>query len=215
METNNIYCGNALNLLKEMDNNPNLIIMSPPDVAETDYTLEEYREFIKEIYGVASSKLAPKGVIASITTDRKINSKIYTKHIDIINSTNLDLFNYKIWAKSLKANLYILNYCHMLFFRNKKSINNRVKEFYPDVWLLQSEKVDWYPSKDSFPSELVRRIVMNFTNEGDLVLDPFMGSGKTAHISKDNGRNYLGFDLSSEFVKLANESLANSNALNY
>ncbi len=208
MKLNNIYCGNALTLLKEMDNAPNLIIMSPPDVSETDYNLDEYKKFIKEIYSLASQKLASNGVIASITTDRKIKGTIYTKHIDIINSTNLNLFNYKIWAKSLKTNLYILNYCHMLFFRHKKNINNKIKEFYPDVWLLQSEKVDWYPSKDSFPLELVKRIVLNFTNFDDLVLDPFMGSGKTAHVCKVHNRNYLGFDLSEKFVKLANYSLS-------
>ena len=68
--------------------------------------------------------------------------------------------------------------------------------------------MDWYPSKDSFPTELVRRIVLNFTDKDDLVLDPFMGSGKTARVCHDNNRNYIGFDLNPNFVKLATQSLS-------
>lgn len=208
MKVNNIYCGDALDLIQELDKKPNLIIMSPPDLAETNYSLKEYKNFLSKIYGHAVEKLAKNGVIVSITTDRKMKGKIYTKHMDIINSVNLDLFNYKIWVKSLKANLFILTYCHMLFFRKKTCKNNKLTEFFPDVWVLESDKVDWYPSKDSFPTELVRRIVLNFTDKDDLVLDPFMGSGKTARVCHDNNRNYIGFDLNPNFVKLATQSLS-------
>jgi len=207
MKTNDIYCGDALDLLETMDNNPNLIIMSPPDIAETSYSLPEYKNFLKKVYGLAVSKLSKNGVIASITTDRKMKGKIYTKHVDIINFTDLNLFNYKIWAKSLKTNLYILNYCHMLFFRNKKCTNNKVKEYYPDVWLIELDKLPWYPSKDSFPSELIERIILNFTNPGDLVLDPFIGSGKTANMCIKNDREFLGFDLDPKMIELTKKHL--------
>ena len=56
----------------------------------------------------------------------------------------------------------------------------------------------------AFPSELVKRIILNFTNEGDLVLDPFIGSGKTGKIAKELGRNYIGFEIDEKNVEIAN-----------
>jgi DNA modification methylase len=208
---NKIHHGNSLDLLQQpLDPKPNLIIMSPPDLAETNYSLPEYRDFINNIYSLAINSLSDSGVLASITTDRKKDGQIYTKHIDIINSlqNKATLFNYKIWAKSLKTNLYILNYCHMLFFKKSdKYTNNKLKDFFPDVWLIELDKVKGYKNKDSFPSELVRRIILNFTNENDLVLDPFIGTGKTAKIAKQLKRNFLGFELDENNIKIAEEFL--------
>jgi DNA modification methylase len=212
VETNKVYCGNCLDLIKEMNLSPNLIILSPPDLAETNYSLEEYKEFIHVIYNKCIDKLHSNGVLFSSTTDRKINGSIYTKHIDIIESISdkASLFNYKIWAKSLGTNLYILNYTHLLFFRkNKKITNNKLKEFYPDVWVMKNDKIKGYKHKDSFPSEMVKRVILNFTNENDLILDPFLGSGKTARMAKDLNRNYVGFEIESKNVEIAEKLLNN------
>jgi site-specific DNA-methyltransferase (adenine-specific)/modification methylase len=45
------------------------------------------------------------------------------------------------------------------------------------------------------------------SNEGDLVLDPFIGSGSTAVAAKMLGRNYLGYELNDEFCKIAEERI--------
>ena len=213
MEINKVHCGDAVKLLGDIGHRPNLIIMSPPDLSETSFTLDEYKDFLKESYGKASAALDDNGVLVSITTDRKLKGEIYTKHIDIIERTPLKLFNYKIHAKSLKANLYILNYCHMLFFKNNKSkkiVNNKIKSFYPDVWVLEVDKVKGYKTKDSFPTELIKRIVLNFSNENDLILDPFIGTGKTAVVCKQNNRNYMGFDIDQGIVDIANKNINNN-----
>lgn len=205
MKVNKVYCGNCIDLIDELDISPKLIILSPPDL-EKNFTIEEYKQFIKKIYSKSFNKIND-GVLVSCTTDRKINGRIYLKHVDIINSIGEEyLFNYKIWAKSLKTNLYILNYTHMLFFRkNKKIINNKLKEFYPDVWLIENDKIKGYKSKDSFPIELVKRLILNFTNEGDLVLDPFIGSGKTGKVAKKLNRNFIGFEINKKYVDIAEE----------
>lgn len=204
MEINKIYQGDALDLIDLLDVSPKLMILSPPDLAETEYSLEEYKEFLKTIYTKCSYKLAKNGTLVSCTTDRKMKGIIYTKHIDIINSLSyMDLCNYKIWCKSLSINLFILNYAHMLCFRNKKNINNRIKDFMPDVWCLKNDKIKGYKNKDSFPTELVRRLVLNFTNKGDLVFDPFIGSGKVGKVCKDLSRNYIGFELDVANIELA------------
>ena len=209
MEKNKVYCGDALNLIDELDVEPNLIILHPPDLSETPYNLEEYKGFLDTIYSKCFEKMSKNGVLASINTDRKINGAVYLKHLDIVNVMGMNPFNYKIWCKSLKSNLYILTYAHMMFFRKGKNVNNKASEYFPDVWVLKSDKIGGYKMKDSFPSELIRRIVMNFTNPGDLILDPFLGSGKTGRVAIQTGRDYVGFEIDPDNVTIA-ESVISS-----
>ncbi len=60
------------------------------------------------------------------------------------------------------------------------------------------------------PEQLLGRILRISSNPGDLVLDPFSGSGTTLAVAKKLGRHWLGFDLSEDYVTYANERLANS-----
>jgi len=50
------------------------------------------------------------------------------------------------------------------------------------------------------------------SNEGDLVLDPFMGSGSTAVAAKMLKRNFIGYELSAEFCKIADQRLTDTAA---
>ena len=54
---------------------------------------------------------------------------------------------------------------------------------------------------------MVKRIVSNITQEGQTVLDCFMGSGTTAVACRDLNRNYIGCELNPDFIELANERL--------
>ena len=58
-----------------------------------------------------------------------------------------------------------------------------------------------------FPVELPRRTIEFYTFSGDVVLDPFIGAGSTALAAKETGRNFIGFDISKEYIDLANERL--------
>lgn len=55
-----------------------------------------------------------------------------------------------------------------------------------------------------FPERLVEFFIKAGSNEGDCVLDPFMGSGTTAVVAERLGRNWIGVELSEDYVKLAN-----------
>ena len=57
----------------------------------------------------------------------------------------------------------------------------------------------------AFPVELPTWFIKLFTQEGDLVLDPFLGSGTTALAAKQLGRSYLGIDISEEYCQIARE----------
>ncbi len=59
-----------------------------------------------------------------------------------------------------------------------------------------------------FPEELAEEIINNFSKEGDLILDPFIGSGTTDVVSKILNRNFIGFEISKEYCKIANERLS-------
>lgn len=59
-----------------------------------------------------------------------------------------------------------------------------------------------------FPEKLARDHIVSWSNAGDLVLDPFMGSGTTAIVARRLGRDYIGCDISPEYVALAEKRLA-------
>ena len=55
-----------------------------------------------------------------------------------------------------------------------------------------------------YPERLVNYFIQGSTEEGDVVLDPFMGTGTTAVVAKALNRQYIGFDISADYVKTAN-----------
>lgn len=63
-----------------------------------------------------------------------------------------------------------------------------------------------------FPEALARDHILSWSNPGDIVLDPLIGSGTTAKQAHLLGRHYLGFDISEEYCQLARRRLANVEA---
>ena len=59
-----------------------------------------------------------------------------------------------------------------------------------------------------FPEQLAEDHIISWSNEGDIVLDPFSGSGTTSKMAKKNKRKYIGIDISEEYCKLAEKILA-------
>lgn len=81
-------------------------------------------------------------------------------------------------------------------------------------WYLCPQSQDgssWHPAV--FPEILVRDHIKSWSNEGDIVLDPFMGSGTTAKVARALGRKYIGFEISQEYVDLANKRLQETKTL--
>ncbi len=50
-----------------------------------------------------------------------------------------------------------------------------------------------------FPADMIERLIKGFSNKGDLVLDPFIGSGTTAEVAINNGRKVIGFEVSKDY----------------
>jgi DNA modification methylase len=61
-----------------------------------------------------------------------------------------------------------------------------------------------------FPDALARDHILSWSNPGDLVLDPMVGSGTTAVMAIETGRHFIGFDISQEYVDLAKRRVAHA-----
>lgn len=59
-----------------------------------------------------------------------------------------------------------------------------------------------------FPLELAKSCLTHFSKEGDIVLDPFIGSGTTALACQEMGRNFIGFEICADYCKIAEDRLS-------
>lgn len=77
------------------------------------------------------------------------------------------------------------------------------------VWEMGAESSVAHPAP--FPVELPKRAIQLYTQPGDVVLDPFMGSGSTAIAAVQTKRHFVGYELSAEYCALAEKRLASLN----
>ncbi len=79
-----------------------------------------------------------------------------------------------------------------------------------DVWMFPNVKSN-HPEKTihpcQFPIELVERLVLSMTEEGDAVFDPYLGVGSAAIAALKHGRSAYGCDISEEYIEIANERI--------
>jgi DNA modification methylase len=59
-----------------------------------------------------------------------------------------------------------------------------------------------------FPEKLAEDHILSWSNEGDIILDPMAGSGTTLKMAKKNNRNYIGIEISQEYIDIINKRLA-------
>jgi len=91
-----------------------------------------------------------------------------------------------------------------------------VPEFSPrnNIWKYNVGKGFNSSDKEShehpaiFPEQLAEDHILSWSNENDIILDPFVGSGTTCKMAKKNKRNYIGIDISKEYCELAEKIIA-------
>lgn len=76
-----------------------------------------------------------------------------------------------------------------------------------DVWEIKRAKKLCKDHGATFPEDLVEKILLNFSKEGDTVLDPFMGTGTTAAVAEKLNRNWIGIELSKNYCDFIEERL--------
>jgi len=83
-----------------------------------------------------------------------------------------------------------------------------------DVWtdihrIRHNSRRDKHPCQ--LPEPLLERLILMTTNEGDVILDPFIGTGTTALAAKRLGRNYIGIDIDPKYKKIVGDKIKKVN----
>jgi len=114
--------------------------------------------------------------------------------------------------QAISAPRAVLEIEHLYTFRRKGGDRQKIRNrgiSQRAIWSSQdsSEQVlKEHPA--SFPEVIPSNAIQIYTDEGDIVLDPYLGSGTTAVAAKHLGRHYIGVDISSEYCQIAERRLA-------
>ena len=103
-----------------------------------------------------------------------------------------------LWASKSRGARHTFNYDLI----NSPNPDAQVSSVWRISTVPRSEKRHGYHPKGK-PLRLVRRVLLASTSEGDLVFDPFYGSGTTAVATKELNRAFVGAELEEKFAKLA------------
>jgi len=124
------------------------------------------------------------------------NRKFVTSHYHCLyickNDKKRKFFPYERFSKEEKNN-------------QGRSLHYKDKE---DVWEIKREY--WTGDEKTptkLPAEIIKKILQYSSEEGDLVFDPFLGSGQTAVVSKLLKRNYIGFEIVKEYFDFISKRL--------
>ena len=76
-----------------------------------------------------------------------------------------------------------------------------------DLWFIPKNKKNLESHKAIFPEQLAYKILKNFTNIGDIIYDPFIGTGTTAYVCKSMNRKYIGSEIKENYIDIAKQRL--------
>ena len=144
------------------------------------------------------------------------------RHIEnALATTELIPINHIIWQYNFGVhtrNKFVSSHYHILFFQKKGKRtfhrfveSDNTKESYhhrQDVWFIKKEyKPKQLKTSNSLPIQLVKKALMYTTNENDVVLDCFAGSGTTLVAAKQMNRKFIGIEKSAQYVQMIKDRL--------
>ena len=183
--TNKIICDDCMNILKQLpDKSVDLILTDPP-----------YPDYHTELYGYK------EGMIDFLKQFSCKQLIFWSTKIDF----PLDYFAIHIWDKLVGcASEY-----ERIFERNSTNRQWRMfRAYVMNSTVAASFGGDiFYGHPSQKPIKLIKKLVEEYSNLGDLILDPFCGSGTTCVAAKLLGRNYIGIDISQAYVDIARNRL--------
>jgi site-specific DNA-methyltransferase (adenine-specific) len=215
-----------------------MVTSPPYNVTKTyddDLSLHEYLALLRRVFAETYRVLANGG--RACVNVANLGRKPYIPLSDHISHIMLEIGYLMrgeiIWAKGAGAGVsmawgswqsaanpvlrdtheYILVFCKGSFSRPKKDKQSTISrdqfmDWSKSVWTMNPESARRVGHPAPFPLELPARLIQLYTFAGDVVLDPFLGSGTTALAAAQAGRRYVGYDTSEEYVALAQQRLA-------
>ena len=198
-----------------------LVVTDPPYDIETSGAglyKQDDKQYVKELVGMKDG-FSEEILDELCRVMKKINIYIFCSQKQII--PLLDYFvkrkgcnwNLLSWHKSNPipacGNKYLTDTEFILFFREKgvKVYGSfDTKKTYYVTPLNQKDKKK-YGHPTCKPEEIVKNLIVNSSNEGDVVLDCFMGSGTTGAVSVGITRKFIGMEINDQYFEIANERI--------
>jgi len=235
IEVNRIYQGDMLRILKTFpDKCINLVFTSPPYNVGVSYKgyddnkpFDEYIKWLESAFSECVRVLSGGGhLCVNIANTGRQPYLPITHYIGMRLSKIIPMRGEIIWDKQnttaqtawgswLSPNCPSIRDSHeyILVFRKKghrKGKSDITKkeflEYTKSIWKVTSEtKMRLHPAP--FPVELAKRIIKLYSFIGEVVLDPFIGSGTTAIACVMLNRKFVGCEISPEYVRMAKERL--------
>lgn len=203
---------------------------------DSDLSLQEYLHLLQTVFSETYRVLVHGGRacinVANLGRKPYIPLSDYTSHIML--EIGFHMRGEIIWNKGAGAGVsmawgswksaanpvlrdvheYILVFSKGSYSRRKPEekentiSKEQFMEWTKSVWTMNPESAKKVGHPAPFPVELPFRLIQLYTFTGDIVLDPFMGSGSTAIAALKAKRKYVGYDIDPEYIELAEERIA-------
>lgn len=131
------------------------------------------------------------------------------------------LIDVLVWHKTntlpIICNKYLSDLEYIVFARDKgvrihAANTKEASKVYISVMNTKDKNKWGHPTIKPLP--LIERLIRNSSNAGDVVLDPFLGSGTTAVAAIRNKRHYIGYEISNDYYKIATRRINAAKAMN-
>jgi len=204
---------------------------------DEDLSLDEYLALLRRVWAEVYRVLVPGGraCINITNVGRKPYIPLHAFVIQDMLELGFLMRGEIIWNKSASAGSstawgswmsasnptlrdvheYILVFCKDTFRReNEENRQNTIEreaflELTKSVWDFPTTSANKIGHPAPFPVELPARLIELYTFAGEVVLDPFIGSGQTAIAAISKGRHYIGYEIDEGYVRLARERITN------
>ncbi len=197
---------------------------------DKDLSLNEYLKLLKNVFTETRRVLVTGGRVCINVANlgRKPYIPLHSHIIKIMEELGFLMRGEIIWDKSSSAGTstawgswksaknptlrdvheYILifskdNYSRFKDKRKDTITKEEFMGFTKSIWSFSATSAKRIGHPAPFPEELPRRLIQLYSFEGDVILDPFMGSGQTAIAAVRASRNYVGYDIDKEYCALA------------
>lgn len=202
---------------------------------DQDLSLLEYLDMLRNVWQETFRVLVPGGraCINVANLGRKPYIPLHTYIIDLMMDIGFLMRGEIIWDKGSSASQstawgswqsasnpvlrdvheYILVFSKNTFKRKRERKDNTISrdeflEWTKSVWIFPAVSAKKVGHPAPFPEELPHRLIQLYSFVGDVVLDPFAGSGTTCLAATVDNRHFIGYEIDEEYVRLARDRIA-------
>jgi len=197
-----------------------------------DMRESEYRDMLRRVFNECKRVLVENGSIWINIKNRYSNGEVIppfwiNQYFEEMFLKNIIIWNFDWGGASRKR--FSSRYEFIFWYTKKRkdytfnledvkipSVNYRPKRYNSlkknptNVWKIPMVSGNFLERTDhpaQYPEKLIERIILVGSDEGEIILDPFIGSGTTAVVAKKLGRDYIGYEIEEDYIKMAEKRL--------